>query len=352
MELARIRRLAIPVILTALTACDNVSWGGVELRLQAPAATAASPTPVDTAAPVEEGPPPLDLDPALFLVRRTPEAVRMLPVALLGRSELRSLPGPGRIPDFTERFRAERMSADRSFILFAEGRRVGAFHPDSGGAVDTSYCTPRPTALGRIEVVPEAVDVDRFLALPREIGERRDHADFAPVTSTRPQRVASLNMAASLFASMRIQWPPSILASRADVQVFRPAGETGEIVAATFLYGDSLGVGAAPDNAYSLFLLGEASDGEYEPSYVRYREVGVDGKAATRFVDHLDWNEDGRDELLLEVYGVEDRWFESVGREGRGWHEAFREDCGTAVARAGEADGGGAGAGATPDSDP
>ena len=323
------------MILTGLTACDNVSWGGVELRLEAPPAAETGAAEADTAAVEEETPPPLDLEPVLYTVERNDDSVRVTPVAVLGPSGLRSFPSEAEIPDVVARFREERMGPGRRFVLYSGGRRVGSLYTGSSQAVDTTFCVPRPAVTGRVELVPSAVEVERFLAVPADSGDARPPDDFQRMTSTRAQRVASLNMAAALFSTMQIQWPPSIVEARADIRIFRPRGAETELIAATFLYGDSLTTGPAPPNAYSLFFLGEQIEGDFDPTYVRYREVGVDGKAAARFVDHMDWDDDGSDEILLQVYGVESRWFAALQRDEAGeWRETFREGC----AETGESD--------------
>ncbi len=77
-------------------------------------------------------------------------------------------------------------------------------------------------------------------------------------------------------------------------------GAPAEAIAATFMYRDQLGMSAPSAGAYSLFLMGHASGEGYEPDYVWYRPVDSDGKGAPRYFDHLDWDGDGTEEVLLE----------------------------------------------------
>jgi hypothetical protein len=45
-------------------------------------------------------------------------------------------------------------------------------------------------------------------------------------------------------------------------------------------------------------------------------------------MDYLDWSRDDQPELLLQVYGVNDTWFEAVGRGRDGeWRRIFRDRC-------------------------
>lgn len=319
-------------MVTGLAACDNVAWEGVQVRIETPAAVesdAAADT-LDEPAP----PPPLDFGPLLFVVDRgetfdpADDRARILPVASLEDDGPRPLPGPDRVADLPRRLRTERMESGRRFTLFSGGRRVGTFVAGEDGSVDAGYCRPRPTAAGRIEVRPGAVGVERFLALPEEVAGDRPHAPFERIESARTQREASLDMAAAIFVTREIRWPPSVLGAREDVRVLRPEPGPDPVVAATFLYGDSLAVGEAPPTAYSLFFLGaEGENGRWEPTFVRYREVGVHGKEATRLVDHLDWDEDGADEVLLEVFGTAGRWFTGLTRDQGAWRESFDEGC-------------------------
>lgn len=349
---ARLLPLTVAVILTGVVACDNVAWEGVELRIEAPATT-ESDTGADTLAEPPP-PPPLDLGPLLFVVDRgeafdpARERARLVPVASLEPEGLTPLPPADRVENLSERLRSERMEAGRRFVLFSGGRRAGTFVAGDGGSVDRAYCAPRPTSNGRIEVLPPAVDVERFLALPEELGEAHPYEPFARAGSTRAQREASLDLAAAVFVTREIRWPPSVLGAREDIRVFRPRSADSPVVAATFLYGDSLAVGPAPPPAYSLFLLGEEDGaGGWDPAFVRYREVGLHGKEATRFVDHLDWDDDGRDEVLLEIFGATGRWFAALRRGNASWEETFDEGCRAAEAGPGAAgppgDRGGAG---------
>ena len=97
--------------------------------------------------------------------------------------------------------------------------------------------------------------------------------------------------------------------------------------ATTFLIGDTLGMGA--DNVgYSLFYVGTPAQFSYDTVYVDFTNYPDQGKAAPRIVDFLDWNRDDQPELLLQVYGVRDTWFEVVGRGADGtWRRTFRDRC-------------------------
>ena len=280
MFLARTRRLAIPVILTGLMACDNVTWGGVEVRLEAPPATDTAA--VDSAGVPRAEPtlPPLDLGTSLFVLDRsaapagsTAPTPRLMPVALLGVEGLEPFPAPNEIERLGERFIRERMSPDRRFLLYADGARVGSFYPDStraqavfgapprpmGGDPDSpeapavspdvyaaTLCTPRPVVGGWLELLPEASDEEHLLALPEESAPPSPPGGFQPPTVDAQLLDASLNVASALYVTREILWPPSVQAARRAMDVIRLPGESEELIVATFLSGDSLAVGPAP----------------------------------------------------------------------------------------------------------
>ena len=60
-----------------------------------------------------------------------------------------------------------------------------------------------------------------------------------------------------------------------------------------------------------------------------YRAVDTDGKGAPRYFDHLDWNGDGTEEILLDVLGSNRRWFAGLGRTDGSWIRTFQDACGS-----------------------
>lgn len=315
------------MILTALTACDNVSWGGIEWHLQSPPPVVDTAA-VDTVAQEPDAPPPLELGPVLYAVERGGASDTLQAVAEITPDGLRPLPIREAV-DFESRFRSQRMSRGTRFALFASGVRVGTFHATESVPPDTTLCAPRPRTAGRMEVLPEAVDVPRLLAVDGDHARRRPLGDFRPRVEQRNERAASLNLGAALLNRLEAPWPADLLESRGDIQVFRPEGGDGEpAIAATFLFRDDLEVGEAPPSAWSIFYIAEPGADGYDTDFVWYRTAGEEGKGAPRFFEHADWDGDGREDVLLELLGRDSRWFAALARGPDGWSRTFQDPCG------------------------
>jgi hypothetical protein len=182
-----------------------------------------------------------------------------------------------------------------------------------------------------VELVPEAADAQRFLAIPAAFAATTEHGPYQPVQHDYDQRVATLDIATEALRSLEARRPLSILDARRDIQAFQLSDRTGETVAATFMYEDALEVGP-PDGggAYALFILGQHRSGvEYDEAFSWYRAVDTEGKGAPRYFDHLDWDGDGADEVLLEVLGANRRWFAALDQEGGSWVRDYQDPCGS-----------------------
>lgn len=314
------------IVMVAL-ACDNVEWGGIDVGLRAPSESAvmeAAATEADaTLVPVDQGP----LLPALYLGRRVGSEAWLIPVAELHADGLRALPEDSQeegVPTFAERH----FATGSTFTLFAEGVRVGTLTAAAYGR-DASYCGARPQVRGPIELTPDAAAATAFLAVPSDVAASVAYQDFRPVTQTRDLRVTSLNVMGGLLPTLGSPWPESILAIRRDVQVFGSRTDFAPTVVATFVYGDSLTVGPAPANAYSVFLMASDSDGAgYQATYVDHRVWSRDGKGAARYFERMDVDGDGTPEVVIEVFGETSVWIAALKRQDGGWTEAFRDSCG------------------------
>ena len=111
--------------------------------------------------------------------------------------------------------------------------------------------------------------------------------------------------------------------------MFQLSDAEGPSVVASFLFQDQMGIGTAEDGAYSLLILGEPRGNRFERTFTWYRPVGAEGKGAPRFFSWMDLDDDGEEEIFLEVFGAEARWWASLNRQGRTWTIGFQDSCGS-----------------------
>lgn len=323
--------LAIALILTVASGCDNVAWGGLEVRVDAPPPT----DPVaanngEVPAPVEAPPPPRG--PLVLAGTRTGVTVTLSPVGMLLPEGLRPVP-------------PELLSSDdpadgplalgSEWILFADGTRVGRVTLTRTGS-DPALCGPSITVSGTVEMRPGAATAERFLALPSRIGEEQAYEPYEPLEHTYDQRVGLLRMAGEAVPDLGARWPPEgMLSVRRDMQAFQPEGAAAPSSAATFVHLDGIDSSAAPEGSYALFMIAEQVDGQLVERFRWYRPADdAAGKAVPRLFSHLDWDRDGTGEVLLEVFGEGRRWYAALDREPAGpWRESFASGCSAATDR-------------------
>ena len=307
--------------------CDNVEWGGIEGGLRAPSESSIMEIPTESIDTTTTGAEPTPLVPVLYLGRRIGSEAWLIPVAELHADGLRGLPeepqGQGSLT-FAERH----FAAGSAFTLFSEGVRVGTLTATGSGA-DALYCGARPQVRGPIELTPNAAATTTFLAVPSDVAASVTYDEYAPIAQTRDLRVTSLNIMRGLLPTLGSPWPASVLAIRHDVQVFQGRTDATPTVVATFVYGDSLRVGPAPPNGYSVFLIASDPDGTgYQTSYVDHRVWSQHGKGAARYFERMDVDGDGTPELVLEVFGENSVWIAALGRQDGSWTEVYRDACG------------------------
>ena len=315
--------LALGLILTGATGCDNVGWGGVDWRLTPPPSTGTD-TLSDGTELAEEEPAPRVYGPLLLAGTRTDARATL---ALVGEVQPDTLLALDSTPE-TMQHVAELTAAGSEWTLFAEGVRVGTLTVD-GTSTSAAYCPARPTVSGVVELVPSASAAERLLALPGRVGEARPYEPFEPLSDVYDHRVATLTWAGEAIPRNQASWPAGgLVEAREDIQVFQPLGTTSPSIAATFMFRDRLVVTPAPQGAYALFVLGSQRGGEYVEDFAWYRLVDEGGKGAPRYFDHLDWDGDGDTEVLLEVLGAERSWFAALGRRDGQWVRTFLDVCG------------------------
>lgn len=305
-----------------------MDWGGVQFELEPPPSEADSLAESGEEAAAEEEPqgPVLPDGPLLFAGERTdPGRVRIRPLAAIQVDSL--VPLDARVAGFWDLLIGERLPVGRSFTLMAEDVRVGTLRIDSVD-YEAGRCGPVPVASGPVELRPEAMEAQSFVAVAQGDDPGLPYAPFADPTHNYNQRVEGLNLAGEALNQTGARWPPSVLEMRADMQAVPLDGSVGGAIAATFLYQDALRVGdPLTEAAYSLFIVGMADPTGYALGYVGYRPVAQGGKAAERLFQGADWDGDGETELLLEVFGADARWMAALDRRDGRWVKTFEEAC-------------------------
>lgn len=314
--------LAIPVILTVAAGCDNVTWGGIQVSLESPStgveAEAAPP-------PAAVAPPPELEGPVLMAGTREGSTVTLSPVGVVSPEGLTALPSDAAMGEGAA---ADVLVPDTEWILFAEGVRVGTMTAATRGS-SSQICGPALTLEGPVELLPGATEAEHFLALPAEAAEDWPYDEYQPLEHTYQQRVASLRMAGEAVPRVGAVWPPEgVLATRRDVRAFRPEGSSAASVAVTFAFRDALDLSTPADGAYSLFLIVDETDSGFTETFTWYQPATAEGKAVPRLFSHLDWDRDGRGDVLLEVFGASQRWYAALERGASGtWEEALQPPC-------------------------
>ena len=326
MNTALQRLLLLGIVIVAM-GCDNVEWGGVEVGLRSPSDSLVSDPSDEMAEAVEntvlESPP---MGPVFYLGHRAGGEATLVAVAEIRPDGLFPLEGAGSV-EASRSFAVEHLTPGQEFTLFSDGARVGRLTAERF-SVDERYCRVRPQIRGPIELTPAAATVQTFLALPTREGSAFAYGAYSPVVQTRDLRVTSLTTMQQVIPSVGALWPVSVLGIRRDVQMFRARPDGAPTVVATFVYADDLGVGPAALGAYSVFLASDDDGSGYRGTYVDYRLFSRDGKGAARYFDHLDFDGDGSDEVVLEVMGENSMWLSTLGRQGESWVEEYRDPCG------------------------
>jgi hypothetical protein len=309
--------------------CDNVEWGGAEIGLREPppAVIGAAPDTVDVEQERLEAVPE---DPVLYVAERDSTGLRLIPVGAVARDSVRHFPSDSEAAGYRARFARQLLPTGAEFVLFARGVRVGSFTVASV-ETDASFCVARPAARGIVALIPEALEVTRFLALPREAASSYEWRPFEIVEMDRAQRDATLSLPIGALADVGAERPANFLDTRWDMQAIRLAGEDAPMFAVSHLIRDRMRIERPPPSAFSLFMLGVPSGEGYEAGFVWYRPVSRQGKGAPRFFEQMDWDGDSEAEVLLEVLGEEHRWFAAVDRRGGEWTLVHEDPCGAAA---------------------
>lgn len=321
-------------IVTAASGCDNVSWGGMSLSLEPPPGDSLESENEGGAGMGAAAPERIDYGPLLYAGTRTGDSAIIVPVGELVESGLQPLPAGTRGRQLAGQILQERLTEGTTLTLFGAGTRIGTFVVAAATGPNEEFCSPRPQAIGHVELVPSAVTAQRFLALESETVMGPSFDEYQAFVPDRGHRIVAQNLGGEALNELRAPWPTALQNIRQDLQVFQLPGSEGPAVVATFLFQDQMAVQPAPDGGYSLMILGEPMGNRFRRTYTWFRSVGDEGKGAPRFFGRMDWDGDGEEEILLEVLGSENRWWAGLDRVGGGtWDASFQDPCGVAGQR-------------------
>lgn len=320
-------KLSALLIVSGLTACDNVEWGGMEFAIVPPAPKAAA----DEIAELADQTATLPQGPVLFYVRPATDrrTGTLIPVAEVAGDSMRPI-GPWTDPeDSGGRFIARYMREGAEFTLFRMGRRAGTLIIESASMPSSGVCRRLPVATGNLELSGNAGDATEFLAMARVSAPDSRAAPGESLEPGRRMLVLAPILAERLMRARGAELPGNWIRARAQIQPFPVPEGQDPGYATTFLVGDTLGPGL-DDQGYSLFYIGipQAQVG-YDTAYVHYTPYRTEGKAAPRVIDFLDWDRDGAVDLLLQVYGTDSAWFEAVSRVQDRWRRVLADRCET-----------------------
>jgi hypothetical protein len=321
------RTLTALAIVLSTAACDNVAWGGVDVRfVRAPSALDSLADSAD--ANLEPGGFTLPSGPVLYMGTRDSTGIYLVPVGEIQKDSLSQFRTERSAPGYRAAFARELMPTGSRFTLFSAGSRVGTFTVGEVGT-DDSYCTARPRASGVVELVPGAADATRFLALPEESTKDMDYQPYRPLESDRVQRSAGIDLAGAVIPQLGATWPTSMVEARGDLAVATLDGRPA--VSTTFVFRDQMAIQPAQPTSYSLYLLATPDGERYRTAYVWYRQAASEGKGAPRFFESMDWDGDGKTEVLLEVLGERSRWPAVIEERGSEWTRTYEDACGVAT---------------------
>lgn len=324
--------LILIVMLTVPSGCDNVEWAGTEFELQSPPPPpGALDEEVDPEEAEEPELEPVSSGPLIYLVEQGEAGMgTLLPVAEVTDEGFAPLPDPAETPELVDRFPLNRWDAGTEFVILGQGSRLGTFVADGTVRLDERYCLARAAGAGVLQLRPDAVEMTRFLAVRRnDLDSLPAALPFHPATPLTDEiRNASLDGARSLIPERNIPWPPTVLGIRRRIDAFSD-GTGHRMLAASFVFGDDLVVGAPEPLGYSLFLVSrEDPDDGFIPIFSWYQRADAGEKAFPGFLASHDLDDSGRETLLLEVFGEDAQWLALLGGLEEGGTISYQDPCG------------------------
>jgi hypothetical protein len=314
-------RAATILILTALAGCDNVKWGGISVQKIDP------PPAIDVAQvhTTEEGPTNLGLPSGSVLfhvIRAADGTTRIIPVAELSGDSLRGMRRPAGVsPEaYEQRFRVTVLSPNAQFALFRRGAPVGTFTLQRNAPLTACGL---PTGLGVATTVAAAAGEREFIAFRKGL-EPDIRGEFPTLSVDGPiRRYASL-VAERLVLQGGLARPRSWPGALRDLQALDVTRGGHPEMSATHLVGDTLAVGGASPDGWSVFYLASYQDrAGYMPVYQETSDYRKTGKRAPAVVDYLNWDRTPESEVLVRVFGAREDWYEVLSSQRGRWVRAW-----------------------------
>jgi hypothetical protein len=320
MDSVRKRALPVALILAFGSACDNVEWGGADIEIVPPPPSASMvPIAPDEQVFAEFG---LPRGTVLFQLTQEEQGSRLIPVAEVSGDSLRTLRRPAGVAPqaFESRFRETVIPPGSQFDIFRRGARVGTFTVQGAGEVTACGV---PTATGNATVVAAATDVPQFLAFRQGLSPTV-RGEYSPPQINGSIRTYASIVAERLILQAGLPRPRSWQGAQRDLQAVEIAQGGNPEMAATYLVGDQLAVGAADPQGYSIFYLADYEQRRgYSPIYQEVRDYRQGGKAAPVLVDYLNWDQDEGQEILLQVFGEDQSWYAALSAKGGRWTKVW-----------------------------
>jgi len=313
--------IAALLILTALPGCDNVDFGNVDVQVVPP------PPPSGTREIAPDAQTFADLGlpsgTVLFHVVKGSGGAQVIPVAEVSGDSLRTLRRPAGVsPEAYEtRFREAVLEPGSQLELFRRGASVGTLTLSGTGPATACGI---PTATGTATTVAAAADVGEFLAFRRGLAPEV-RGEYSPPQVNGSIRTYASIVAERLVLQNGLPRPRSWPGAQRDLQAIEVVPGGNPEMAATYLVGDQLAVGPADPEGYSVFYMaGYETRSGYTPFYQEVRDYRRTGKGAPKLVDYLNWNGAGGTDILVQVFGANEAWYEAIsqdqgGRWGKVW---------------------------------
>jgi hypothetical protein len=306
------------LILTAAPGCDNIVWGGADIQIvPPPPPQAAMEIEPDARMFAEFG---LPTGPVFFHLSQREGVWHLVPIAEFSGQTIRQLRRPAGVsPEAYEgRFRETVLPVGAQFDVFRRGARVGTFVAQANAPATPCGV---PTVTGNTTVVAAAVDAGEYLAFRQGLAPEV-RGEFGPPQITGSIRTYVAIVAERLILQAGLPRPRSWAGAQRDLQAIEIMPGAHPEMAATFLVGDALAVGPPEPEGYSVFYIADFETRRgYMPVYTEVRDYRRTGKAAPRLVDYVNIDGGETPEIVVQVYGRTQSWFDVIGMAGGEWRK-------------------------------